>query len=479
MARKPLLGWVDILLLGLIILNILDFSEVIWTELDLAKKLLSWGLLGALLYQASPSKVLFGTRKKQFDTLIIAAYFLMIIKDLTYYTNVTRDALIGKGQESFLLGAYTHLASHTALYEQWGLLVGVLCLCVLAAWASSWPFSKRSVMGVLHEDGEPGKRVTERYAMTLLVLLGFFVFVFNLVMEWLAIAVDATIVLVALLFYSTVVFRHRVSVYRYLQEVGNAGAAFYRSFIDHFRYKETFLLGIVGLLVLHLLTDVGNFIIPYLTGIKDILYFGNLEQSYAYVWQALSSCLGWFPGFLGKAGVIVVFIGNIAGFLLLFTSPALIWHALYHRRHPSLPGWLRVTFFSSLPAVAAAPLFVLARIGTGAARGVQVQPLLGAIPLWAVVTAMAVMGGFAAAPRIARAADRVWVVVSSVFFGRYVWLYFLDLLAYFKEGVPLLFGAGKTFLGVILFVFLVLNVLLYIGGFALFLYELGHRPARR
>ncbi|MBW2982975.1 hypothetical protein KY327_01575 [Candidatus Woesearchaeota archaeon] len=479
MARRSL-GWIDVFLFLIIVFNVMDFFEVIGPVLDYVKKLISWTLLGHLLFKASLSKVFFGHRRPRLDVALILAYFVLVVKNLVSYASAALRQEEGAG---LLHEFYVHLVRNYVAYEWWTFMAGIVVLVGLALYAAwTLPFSKRSVMGVLHEEGAPERgRRGVRFAVTLLVLFGFFLVVFNMMMEWLAIAVDATLLLAALLAYSVVLTYRKVSVHGFLERVGNAGNGFFRSFIDHFRYKHLFLLGILGLLVLHLLTDIGNFLVPYLAGVKDALYFGHLGPGHASAWSVFRADWGLLASPAMKGALVFIFMGNVAGFLLLFLSPAVLWWKFYRRRSPGLPRWALTLLFVSLPAAVFSPLFGISRLGASNLLGVDVQTssmVSGALPV--TVTAGLMLGVavlFLKPVRrgVKRRLDQLWVAVTTVFFGAYLWLYAKDVLLYYGEVVVGAWSLGQVVLAAVFAVFALILAAFYLGGFVILVLELGRR----
>ncbi|MFP4523796.1 MAG: hypothetical protein ACLFO2_00575 [Candidatus Woesearchaeota archaeon] len=479
MVRRSL-GWIDVFLFLIIVLNIMDFFEVIGPVLDYVKKLVSWSLLGHLLYKASLSRVFFGHRRPRLDIALVLAYFLLVVKNLVSYASVALRQEEGAG---LLHEFYVHLVQHYAAYEWWTFMAGIAALTAMAVYvAVNVPFSKRSVMGVLHEQSTPQEgKLAVRFAVTLLVLFGFFLTVFNMMMEWLAIAVDATFLLAALLVYSIILTTRKFSIHGFLERVGNAGNGFFRSFIDHFRYKHLFLLGILGLLVLHLLTDIGNFLIPYLTGVRDALYFGHLGPGHASAWSVLRTDWGLLASPATRGALVLVFLGNVAGFLGLFLSPAVLWWRFYRRRSPRLPRWALTSLLVSLPAVIFSPLFGISRLGARNLLGVDVQTssmLSGGLPV--TVTAGLMLGVavlFLKPLRkgAKRRLDQLWVAVTTVFFGAYLWTYSKDVLLYYSDVVAGAWMLGQYLLATVFTVFALILAAFYLGGFVILVLELGRR----
>jgi len=100
--------------------------------------------------------------------------------------------------------------------------------------------------------------------------------------NWLEIlSFDAPLVLLAIFFYLFYIIRKhkKYNVESFLYKIGNFGDEFYERFISLFHGKKTIFMGISGILVLHLLTDFGNFIIPAVTGFFHPMYFEQLDMS--------------------------------------------------------------------------------------------------------------------------------------------------------------------------------------------------------
>jgi len=64
----------EIILLFIILLNIMDFLEILPGDLDYAKKIISWSALGYLLYKASLTRIFFNNKHKFVDFALIISY---------------------------------------------------------------------------------------------------------------------------------------------------------------------------------------------------------------------------------------------------------------------------------------------------------------------------------------------------------------------------------------------------------------------
>ncbi len=395
-----------------------------------------------------------------------------MVKDLISYA---ASSLMVIDSSHFLVPFFSFLVLNGAFIQKFFFVLGFLVLFVSAVFvALRVPFHARSVMGVLHEEGSPsGKNVLPRFFLVFLLFLGFFLFVFNLVMEWLAIAVDAPLLFVAFLFYFVLFIKHKVSFKGFLEDVGNVGSDFYSSFIDHFRYKHSFFLGVVGLLVLHALTDVGVFLIPYLLGVKDPLYFSALGPGHSHVWAVLSGDWVLASGFLLKVSLLVVFLANIVGFFLLFFSPAVIWRSLWSGRL-SVPRWFLWLFFSSLPALFFAPLFRFRLLSGESLLGVDI--LTGSmINRYLFFVALGVLFLFSLFFLLRRFLLRrffvfSWFFLSFLFLGLYAFFYLVSFVNYYWSLISLFFSTQEYFFGLVFSLFLLLTLAFYVVSWFLFFF---------
>jgi len=344
-------------------------------------------------------------------------------------------------------------------------------------------YHKASIMGILHEEGEPqNKHFFGRFFITLLVFFAFFLFVFNMMMEWLAIAVDATLLLAALFVYLLLVVRHKITTKTFIHKVGDIGNDFYSKFLDHFRYKESFLLGISGLLVLHLITDIGIYLVPFLTGLRDPLYLSKLGTAgHEGVWNILSRDLT----LSGDPFLLLIFIANIVGYLILFSSPAIVWYKIYHKKTVRLSKQWLIIFFSSIPSVTLAPLFLIKRLDSSGFIGVDVNTVsmlsgvnsivvLAFTILFLIFSIVMVSGS----RKHLQFMEQLWIGITVIFFGIYSYLYFIDVASFFQKLVIGLLQSSQYFLGIIFFIFQGLTIIFYISGFLLFIYELGKHHRR-
>jgi hypothetical protein len=196
-------------------------------------------------------------------------------------------------------------------------------------------------MALVHVHGHLHKKkdFISRFILGHLVIIGFFLVVFNLLTEWLALAVDAPIITAAIFFYFFVLIKHktRLRPVELVYKIGNVGEKFYERFIDLFHYKKTLLLGLAGMKIMHQLTDIGNFLVPYTVGLKDPIYFSSLGVGHDAIFSFFKNhslfaaeSIGMTLGFKGV--LALGYALNITAMVILLSLPALLWFHMYKFR---------------------------------------------------------------------------------------------------------------------------------------------------
>ncbi|MCH7623827.1 MAG: hypothetical protein IIB46_07065 [Nitrospinae bacterium] len=96
--------------------------------------------------------------------------------------------------------------------EELSFVTGAIIIFFLAVFlAVICPIKKPSFLAVFHQHGKPPKSIHKLFARFLLiffVITGFFLFVFNLFVEWIAIAIDAPLLMIIVGSYIIILLMH-------------------------------------------------------------------------------------------------------------------------------------------------------------------------------------------------------------------------------------------------------------------------------
>ncbi|MFP4119116.1 MAG: hypothetical protein ACLFTH_03615 [Candidatus Woesearchaeota archaeon] len=477
--RKLSFGFEEGILLFIILLHFLDAFELIPPDLDYVKKIISWVALGTIIYNAKPSKIMVGSHEPRLDLILIAGYFFLIIKNLTAYA-----ASILQESSLYFRPFFALLVENSTGIESAFLHIGLFLLVVVAIrYALTVKFRKPSIMHLLHEDKTSPSSIKDsflRFLSSFAIILAFFVVIFNLFMEWLAIAIDAPLVIVSLATYFFFIFKHRehFRTGSFLARFGNFGEQFYKDFLEQLKTRKGVVRVLSGMIVLHALTDALSFLWPFIFGRADGLYFTHLTGERLFLGELFSieaSALGVFSqGLLG-----IVYIGNLIALLFFLLSPVLLWFSMYKDRKLHLPGWILGVFSASIITFLLAPLFRIRTLENDLVRGVDIagqQALansstpLGFIVGTALFTGLFI-GFLAHVTRSKKVLVDTFIVASQAFLTYYIALFFYSVSTYFIKIIPLVWSAGQELLGIFFSLVFILTVLFYIFGTLSFLWD--------
>jgi hypothetical protein len=310
--------------------------------------------------------------------------------------------------------------------------------------------------------------------MAFLLYAGFFVVIFNLVMEWLAWAVDSTITVLLIFFYLLFFIKNfrRFDAESFLYRVGEASEQFYEKFVKLFHSKENFMMGIGGILVLHLLTDVGNFIIPYIFG-KKINYFTELGAGHNVIPSLLSLDMSVANTLLAKSSVVAVYALNVVAILVLLIGPAFIWYEMYTKKRIEFSNFFYGLFFAAAFVFLASPIFDFQRISSESLYGVDILTNTINVTNSTIIAVTALMLFFIFSSISSIALFRTIIRDVSVFFIEtffvyYIYMFFTDIIKFYARSIVFV---GNEFILFYLILFLIITVFFYLGGMAYLVYN--------
>ncbi|MBW2989483.1 hypothetical protein KY358_04155 [Candidatus Woesearchaeota archaeon] len=362
--HRHIFGGEVLFLSVLILFNVLDFFAFLPGDMDLLKKIISWTLLSYLLYKISLMKVLFGNdRFRRFlDISLLLLFFSLIFKLVIEFATSSFNEAHYYGGLLFMLARYSVEATSISLY------IGFIGLISVSLFITFFvPVKKPSFHHVI--TSILGKhRISKRHAIVkktakflsvYMVLLLFYIIVYNFVFEWLAIAIDSSILMVVLIMTIVVFIRReyhllichrikkmlRVKVSEGVEKIADVVDSFNIKFFQLLPYRKFIYLAIIGLLILHLATEAGIFIIPYVTGATSSTYFSKLGEGHTPVLNLIGPLQRSFHKETAESllsiqtrktallnRILLVYLANIFAVLFLLINPLIIWLHMYRER---------------------------------------------------------------------------------------------------------------------------------------------------
>jgi len=487
------IGFEELIMLSLIVLNILDFTELLPGDADYVKKIISWTILAFLLFNISITDLILGIRRKWVDALLILSFFSLIMKNMVGFANAAFIETVNKG--AIVTDLYAFIIQNNQIFEVYLFIAGIILLTLISLYLSiNEDVKAPSFLNILHFHPSKSKnpfKILLRFIITNLTLLAFFIVIFNLVMEWLAIAVDAFILVLTLGFIFFILIKHKEKFTppKLLYEIEESSEKFYEKFITLFHYKKTLLLGISGMLILHILTELGNFMIPYLTGIHDAIYFGNFNEGHLPIFNIIhSETKSLFA--IQSAGLtifptILIFLGyilNIIAILYLILLPAFTWYHMFKNRKLALKDIPKIIinkfhiFLSTLSITFSIlrPAFIFESLNVKGLVGVDIQTIqlnLTNIELILLSSLASAVIAILISIKFRALIKKLILTTSFAFFTYYIYLFFRNTISYYLVSITELIGI-QPIITIYLALFLLINIIFYSFGMLSLLIEL-------
>ncbi|MCX6707616.1 MAG: hypothetical protein NT001_05765 [Candidatus Woesearchaeota archaeon] len=458
LKKKVEVGFGEIIILSLILIDILEFMNVLPYELNYVNNVVEWIGLIYLLYQADLTEIFFGYKDKKIDALLILSYFLY----------------------SFLVPLYTFIMDHAYELQTWTFYAGAILLMIIATLNLFLNFEvkKPSIMAMMHEEGRPADFMDrlKRTITSFMIFVFFFIFVFNLMMEWLAWAVESSITVIAIFVYIFLFIKYskRLKETNIIYKIGDSTSDFYTNFVKSFQERATIMTGVTGILVLHLLTDGGIFVLPYILN-SQIKYFADLGVGHETILALARESLAHAGTWLAKGLVMLGYSFNSIAAVLLFLGPAFIWYGLYSRKKMHIPKIVYFLFFSSVSYLILNPVLGIKRLSMSDIVGVDIfTKSLPASDVNSMIVYSAIalaIGAIAFAMRYNNSAKRIvkWIAFSGtgLLFCYYIMLYSIDIImAYWGTIV----AGAPSFILFYYVIFLIATFFFYFGGGLYFVY---------
>jgi hypothetical protein len=467
--KRVEIGVEEIILSSLIILEVIDFLAIIPPSLEFAEKIFSVAGMAYLFWKASITRISFGKQCKTKDAIIVSAYLLLSFKTVIGY-------MINEAHEASAVGwIYAQLVTNADTIEKAGFYAGTIMLMAVAALTVREKAKKPSIMQMIHET-EAGTATHKiiRFFSTYIILLAIYLLVFTFAFEWLGMVIDAAILIIILFFYLFVIVKRgkRMGTESFLKKVSDTSEEYYEKFVSLFHSRKTVVLAITGLLVLHLLVEVGSFVIPYTTGFMYSQYLHYLGEGHTPLAQLMATDFVLAEKASLQLAVLLAYALNVLAVLFLFFGPAYAWVKFHGKTKIPRISWL---FFGSIATFILLPVFRIQEAASTSVIGVDIQTqrlhdvhLAGMVLLVSII----VMGVFHILERInAGRAMKLAFLAVFTYFGKYLYHFFMDSAKYYSSATGILAGRGQYYIAAHLLIFFALTIIFYVGGYILFLHE--------
>lgn len=354
MIKKKILMFYFILF---IILNILDFFNQLVGDIDFIKKILSWIIIGYLFYSISFTKIFVGARYRIYDWGFLLSYLLLTLPRILFHyvstlQDISEEYIIFDG---FLLLFKNNFSSSNEITIYLSIISIALILFISTVLFFKEKTVEPSFIGGLNF--EP-KLISKSLQLGLLYFISLFFgySIFTFFIEWFALAVDSLILVLGLIYYMFEFIKHHTNSRgsQLLWSISNTGNNFYKELIVFFSQRKTFFIGVSFFLVIHLLVDVGIYIIPYGIGTTSPLYFSSLdtaEKEHTPLFNIFDSSNSQFSEDITKIdsihststmlflafSLLLIYIFHFSAYFLLLLLPFLIYYYNTKKKELKIP----------------------------------------------------------------------------------------------------------------------------------------------
>ena len=354
MIRKKFLMFYFILF---ILLNIFDFFNQLSGDIDFIKKIISWIIIGYLFYSISFTKIFVGIRYRIYDIAFLVAYlFLTLPRILFHYVstleNIPKDYMIFEGFLLFFRNNFSNANEIISYFSSFSLLLIIAISTILFVKKSSTTSS--FIGGITFKSRTISKSIELCLLYFISLFFGFSIFTFFI--EWFALAVDSLILVLGLVYYIFEFVKHHTNSAssQLLWTISNTGSNFYKELVNYFSRRNTFFIGVSFFLVIHLLVDVGVYIIPYGIGTTSPLYFSSLdtpEREHTPLFNVFDSSNSQFSEDIDQLSsidststmlflafsLLLIYIFHFSAFFFLLLIPFLIYYYNTKKKELKIP----------------------------------------------------------------------------------------------------------------------------------------------
>ncbi len=446
----------------LIIFSIFESFHLLSIEMSFILKLISVMLFCYLFYKLSTSYLIFGSKYKPMDIFILIGYLSLSIKNIIDLVpkNFEQFSTISLFQDLFKF-----ILEYSNKIQYSGMIIGTIIILLASAYFCFVKIGKNSLMHLIKEYKRlRGADIFIRFIVSFIVLLTFYIIVFNLAIEWLVLIIHGPLLIIIIFTYMLLSLnRKRFQPNNFFRKVHESLEKVYEKIIRMFHTKRI-LLAVSFFLVLHLLSDFFFFIIPYLTGHFSTNYLASTQQTtYTPIITLFLKDLT----ISNPISVTLIYLFNLIAISVVLLTPFYLWMKIFRNKKSNFPKWCLPLSYSSLFVLLAMPLFRISRLEktyagvdiiTQRIHNFNLANIICVLALIILIT-IYLLNQNNTFYKIANLGLTIFILI---FIFIYVYNYFISISSYYLLGIA---NFKDIFIRIIFFIFFVINILFYFIGF--------------
>ena len=497
--KKLEFGIVEFLLGALMVIGLIGYFAGVPADLDWIDHTVSFVLFSYLFYKLNVTSILFGKTSKPANLIIIVSYFSLFFKDIISYTKL--DSFKFK-IITFVNYFYTFLSNNLIQINRLTFYIGIAGLMAISFYITKKiDISSPSFLSAIYQRRIKNNLI--KFLSIFVLLLGFYYFVYNTILEWLEFTIDDPVVATGVVFYVYSIAKHHTKFHAndFVFKIGDFSTRWYRRFVSLFHYKKTLPLAISGLLILHALSDLGVFAYS-MVFLKENFYLEFLKHEHTPFLKLFLEDAKNLPSF-AVMPLLIDYLLNALSLVTLLLIPIIVWVRMFSQKELHFNRIFLFFIYSSITAYLLLPGYVMlplseldVRGNETAIFGVDIISLsllesshffyslfpdksaaIVAASLTSIIIGLAVYA-LSSKPKLKKEFYAISIIGGLAFYAVYIFYFFSSLLGFYDKILLEIF-TPHFLMGATLAVFFALSVIFYIMGYFMFLYEIVQEYHKR
>ncbi|MDP3765628.1 MAG: acyltransferase [Nanoarchaeota archaeon] len=484
--KKLEFGIIEFFVGALMVIGLIGYFGTVPADLDWIDHTVSFILFTYLFYKLNITSILFGKTSKFANLIIIISYFSLFFKDIISYTslNAFNFKVITFVDKFYLLFRDNLFATNAATFY-----IGIIGILIISVYLTKKiEVSHPSFLYAIFQKQLKNKLI--KFLSIFILLLGFYYFVYNIILEWLEFTIDDPVIATGLVFFIYKIAKHYEKFHptNFIFKIGDFSSGWYRKFISLFHYKKTLPLAISGLLILHALSDLGVFAYS-LIFFKENFYLEFLSGEHKPFLRLFFEDAKYMPSF-AVIPLFIVYLLNILSLVIFLIIPIIVWIRMFSQKGLHFKRIDLFFIYSSAIAYMLLPGYIIKPLSEASVRGVDIvsisllesksildnffpnkSTIIVAVSLISILFGL-IIYILSSSQKIRKELYAISVIGGLTFYSIYLYYFFVSLLVYFYDNILMIILTPNFIIGIVLFIFLVLSIIFYIGGYLMFLYEI-------
>src|SRR3989338_7102859 len=463
--KKLEFGILELLIGALMVIGLIGYFSGVPADLDWIDHTVSFIIFSYLFYKLNVTSILFGKTSRFANLIIIISYFSLFFKDIISYTSL--DAFNFKVLK-FVDNIYIFFSNNLFITNIVTFYIGSIGILIISIYlAKKIEVSHPSFLYAVYPKQIKNKFI--KFLSIFILLLGFYYFVYNIILEWLEFTIGDPVIATGIVFFVYGIAKQHKKFHagNFIFKIGDFSSKWYGRVVSLFHYKKTLPLAISGLFIMHA---------PFLK-----LFFGDAQG---------------LP-ILSTISLLVAYLLNALSLVIFLIIPVIVWAKMFSQKEFHFSRVYLFFIYSSIIAYLLLPGYIIKPLSEPSIVGADIVTislletssildrfLANRLVIPVAVSLISVISGFviyilSSNSKAKRELYAISIISGLVFYTIYLYYFFSSLLTYLCVNIMASMQAAHFLIGIVLGILLILSAMFYVGGYFMFLYEIVMEYHRR